>query len=68
MKKKKAEVEHAIELTPEFMKTGVCWRYELIEVQTVRAVRSRKVDSCVRLLINVLELLGIIMNAHIMAL
>ena len=45
------------------MVTGVYWRYEPTEEQRARTMRKRKMDSCTRLSISVLEFLGMAMNA-----
>ena len=48
------------------MDKQVFWRYRLTQDQKARTVRSWKRDSCARLSINVLELLGNVMNAYVM--
>lgn len=45
--------------------TGIFWRYRLAEEQA-RTVRGRTMDSYPPLTNNVLELLGVEMNAYVM--
>ena len=48
------------------MVTGVKWWYKLTEKQRASTIRNRKMDSCTRLSINILELLGTVMDAYYM--
>lgn len=47
------------------MRIGVFRRYELAEEQRARTARHREMDSCVRLSVGVLKLLGMRNNASV---